>query len=252
MSEQHPVFGRSARVPDRTVVMGPGETEVYDVWEPRGPALGTTVVLVHGGFWRARYDRQHLTPLASALADDGFHVANIEFPRVGMPGGGWPGMGQAVAARVDAVLLDPALPDRLALVGHSAGGHLVLWLASSERSPRVSRVIALAPAVPLTEVHARGLSEGAAAELMGCQPADDPQRWEQADPASQRVTTPTVVLWGPADADIPPAMVASYAASRTGDEPVTVTEVPGADHFDLIDPSHAAYAVLRHLIRVVG
>lgn len=244
VSDEHPAFSRTARPIDRTVRLGPQECELYDVWVPPAP-IGTTVVLVHGGFWRARYDRHHLEPLASALALDGFHVANIEFPRVGMPSGGWPGMGQAVAARVDAVRDDQGLPDRLAVVGHSAGGHLALWLASSGRAPEVSQVVALAPAVPLAEVHARGLSRGAAQELMGCLPEQDPDFWAEADPDTQRLTTPTTVIFGPADADVPPAMTAAYAANRRFDEPCTMVEVPGADHFDLIDPGHAAYEVLR-------
>lgn len=249
MSDEHPAFSLATRPADRTVRLGEQASEVYDVWVPSA-AIGTTVVLIHGGFWRARYDRHHLEPLACALARDGFHVANIEFPRVGMPGGGWPAMGQAVASRVEAVAADPEVPDRLALVGHSAGGHLALWLASAGRSPTVSRVVALAPAVPLMEVHTRRLSHGAAQGLMGCPPEQAPDLWAQADPDTQRLTTPTTIILGSADTDVPATMSAGYAATRRPDEPCTLVEVPGADHFDLIDPGHAAYGLLRrHLPR---
>ena len=74
---------------------GPEQTDVYDVWEPRGDdaARGITVALVHGGFWREQYDRAHQSPLAEALARDGFTIASLEYPRIGMPEGGWPGTG---------------------------------------------------------------------------------------------------------------------------------------------------------------
>jgi hypothetical protein len=115
MSTDEPdVLTRSARPPDRTVVTGPEQTDVYDVWEPpadRAPR-GLTVALVHGGFWREQYDRHHLPPLAAALAADGFHVANLEYPRIGMPGGGWPGTGTSVSDRVESALADDQLPHR--------------------------------------------------------------------------------------------------------------------------------------------
>ncbi|CCH77856.1 hypothetical protein BN12_230033 [Nostocoides japonicum T1-X7] len=95
------------------------------------PARAVTVALVHGGFWKAAYDRTHLRSLAGALARDGFHVASVEYPRVGMPGGGWPGTGDAVADALTAIVADPSLPSPVVAVGHSAGGHLVAWCASS-------------------------------------------------------------------------------------------------------------------------
>ena len=137
MSNDDPgTMRRSARPPDRTEVTGPLQTDVYDVWEPTpGRARHVTVALVHGGFWREQYDRTSTNPLAEALANDGFHVVNLEYPRIGMPGGGWPGTGASVLARLESVHADTHLPDRAVVVGHSAGGHLVLWLASGAAPP---------------------------------------------------------------------------------------------------------------------
>ena len=101
MSDADPeILARRVRPPDRTEVSGPAATDVYDIFEPDpARARGVTVALLHGGFWRERYDRAHLAPLADALARDGFHVANLEYPRVGMPSGGWPGSGLVPADR---------------------------------------------------------------------------------------------------------------------------------------------------------
>jgi acetyl esterase/lipase len=103
------------------------------------PATGPLplVIVIHGGFWRAIYDRTHTAPQCVALARAGWAVAALEYRRVG-GGGGWPETFADVAAGVDAVpeALGSAIdPDRVVLMGHSAGGHLALWAAGRHRLP---------------------------------------------------------------------------------------------------------------------
>jgi acetyl esterase/lipase len=239
------ILFRSARPPDRTQVTGPEQTDVYDVWEPTNErARGITVALVHGGFWREEYDRAHLAPLAEALARDGFHVANLEYPRTGMPGGGWPGTGQAVLDRVASVRADTHLPDRVIVVGHSAGGHLALWLASADRAPWLTGVVALAPAADLGEVDRLGLSNDAARDLLGGSPEVVPGAWADADPARQRLTVPAVVVTGEFDDVVPASVTEAYAASRTPEEPLHTAVARRADHFDVADPASTAYLLV--------
>ncbi|MGL5817017.1 MAG: alpha/beta hydrolase family protein [Phycicoccus sp.] len=236
---------RPARPPDRTEVTGPLATDLYDVWEPApARARGITVALVHGGFWREQYDRAHLSPLAEALVRDGFHVANLEYPRIGMPGGGWPGTGAAVLARLESIRTDTDLPGRVVVVGHSAGGHLVLWVASAGRAAWVTGVLALAPAADLGEVDRLGLSDGAARALVGAAPEDAPEAWADADPARQHLDVPTVILTGEADDVVPASVVDRYVASRREDEPLHTAVARGADHDDLVDPASSAYLLL--------
>jgi len=102
---------------------------------------GGLVLLLHGGFWRAAYDRAHLGPLAAALAAEGYVVCSPEFRRVGQPGGGWPGTFDDIAAAVDtlpgAVALAP-VSDPAAC--HRAGlSHAAATSTSSTRSPRPGR-----------------------------------------------------------------------------------------------------------------
>ncbi|MGL5928221.1 MAG: alpha/beta hydrolase family protein [Dermatophilaceae bacterium] len=245
MDDESGTLQRPARPPDRTEVTGPLTTDVYDVWEPApARARGITVALVHGGFWRERYDRTHLGPLAEALARDGFHAVSLEYPRVGMPDGGWPGTGAAVLAQVEAVRTDPDLPGRVVVVGHSAGGHLALWLASGGRAAWLAGVIALAPAADLGEVDRLGLSDGAARALLGSAPADAPENWADADPARQQLGVPTVILTGDADDVMPTSVVDRYLATRRADEPLHTAVARGADHLDLVDPASSAYLLL--------
>ncbi len=245
VSDDTDILFRSARPPDRTEVTGPERTDVYDVWEPQADrARGVTVALLHGGFWREQYDRAHLAPLAEALARDGFQVASLEYPRIGMPGGGWPGTGQAVLDRVESVRADTDLPDRVILVGHSAGGHLALWLASGERAPWITGVVALAPAADLGVVNRMGLSDDAARALLGGSPEEAPEAWADADPARQRLTVPTVIVTGEFDDVVPAEVVDSYVAGRTAEEPLHTAVARRADHFDVIDPAGPAYLLV--------
>jgi acetyl esterase/lipase len=199
---------------------------------------------VHGGFWREQYDRASTNPLAEALARDGFHVANLEYPRIGMPGGGWPGTGTAVLARLEAVHEDTHLPDRVVVVGHSAGGHLALWLASDDHAPWLTGVVALAPAADLGEVDRLGLSDNAARALLGGTPDEAPDAWADADPGRQRLTRPAVIVTGELDDIVPASVIDTYVTTRTADEPLRTAVARNADHFAVIDPRADAYLLV--------
>ncbi|NHA69760.1 alpha/beta hydrolase family protein [Phycicoccus flavus] len=245
MSDEPEVMSRSARQPDRTEVTGPEQTDVYDVWEPDPHrARGVTVGLVHGGFWRERYDRAHLAPLADALARDGFHVASLEYPRTGMPGGGWPGTAESLRARVASVAADTDLPDPLVLVGHSAGGHLVLWLASEDRVDGLLGVIGLGPVADLAEADRLHLGDDAVRAFLGGGPEEVPDAFAEADPARQRLTARAVLVSGERDDVVPPAVADTYAAGRAEGDPVSTSTARGADHFDLVDPESPAYLLV--------
>src|SRR6202012_3864309 len=68
--------------------------------ERLGPRSGSPlVVFIHGGFWRERGDASTIREIARRCATElGVSAWNLEYPRIGMDGGGWPGTGEAVRA----------------------------------------------------------------------------------------------------------------------------------------------------------
>src|SRR5580700_9305062 len=107
------ILTRTARPPDQVLRYGPRHDQFADLrlpdWSERAEKFSpelpdwAVVIFLHGGFWRAAYDRTHTGPLAEALAAEGFAVCAPEFRRTGEPGGGWPGTFDDVAAAIDAL-----------------------------------------------------------------------------------------------------------------------------------------------------
>lgn len=229
---------------------GTASEQFGDLWLPDdGDRPFPVVVLIHGGFWRNRYALDLMDPLAADLAARGFAAWNIEYRRVGDEGGGWPGTFDDVAAAIDHIT---ALADEhgldigsVALVGHSAGGHLALWAAGRADAAVVPFIaIGQGPVVDVIACAEAGLSDGAAIELLGGTPEEVPERYRDATPnlsAGPRM----VAVVGSADVNVPPAF--SVDPGQPG--AIEVVDIDGADHFDLIDPTHAAWAAVVEMLR---
>ncbi|SCG50577.1 alpha/beta hydrolase family protein [Micromonospora inositola] len=244
------VLTRPAPAPDVTVAYGDHPEQVADLRRPAGDGPARPlVVVVHGGFWRTEYDRSHTGPMAAALAALGHPVAQVEYRRTGQPDGGWPHTLTDVLAGVAALpgLAATAMPDRVApvppiLVGHSAGGHLALYVAA-HAPETVGGVLALAPVADLAEAYRLDLDSGAVAVLLGGGPADVPDRYAAADPSTLvPIRVRSVVVHGGQDRQVPVGMSRSWvAAARAAGSPATLVELPECEHFGLIAPDSAAW-----------
>src|SRR6188472_1360322 len=95
---------------DERIVYGPEPLQFADVRNADGDALA---LVLHGGSWKATYNLTHLAHLCILLGEHGVPTLNVEYRRVGDPGGGWPGSLGDVLLAVD---LARTLARRLVLV----------------------------------------------------------------------------------------------------------------------------------------
>jgi len=236
--------------------------QVGELWLPGGsaaPARGWPVaVLLHGGFWRALHTFELMRPLAADLTQRGMAVWNLEYRRVGGPGGGWPGTLEDVAAGVDALAglagsrrLDLA---RMVAIGHSAGGQLALWAAARPGLPAGApgagpvavrpAAVSLAGVCDLVAAAGDDLGEGAAVAFLGSTPGEAPDRYALASPLARLpLGASQLLVHGDADDRVPVGQSRAYAAAAAAaGDPVDLLELPGVDHMAVIDPSSPAWA----------
>ena len=120
-------------------------------------------------------------------------------------------------------------------------GRLALWVAAEITDLR--GVAGLAPVANLRRCWELHLSNDAVVELIGGTPDEFPDRYRAADPAGRPTPVPRVLIHGSAD-DIVPVDI-----SRTYPLPARIVEIPGADHFGLIDPTSTAWPeVMREIV----
>jgi acetyl esterase/lipase len=244
----------------RTVeAYGAGRLQRGEWWLPPGAAARTgrlpTVVLVHGGYWQPGYDRSLEDAVAADLAGRGYLVWNLDYAAGDVP---WPATLLDVAAGHDHLTrgryADRVDPARTAVVGHSAGGHLALWLASRSRlpagapgaapvAPPPALAVGQAPVAALVRAAAEGLGDGAAVDLLDGTPEDAPERYALADPvALAPAGVPTLLLHSLEDALVPITQSQAYVAAAG--PTARLVQVRG-DHFAHLDPRSPALQELR-------
>lgn len=243
MKEDESVYSRTAAQPDETVAYGSGSEQIADLrFGGEGAERRPLVMVVHGGFWRPQWDRAHAGPQSAALASAGWTVATIEYRRV-------PGQPDLTLDDVSrAVVSVPALAKhhngKVVLIGHSAGGHLVLWAGAKNVSPGIAGVIALAPAADLRLSQQRDLGNGAALAFLGVDATERPDVDPKVLPTPRM---PVTIIQGALDDTVPPEIARSYVATHRS---VRLIELPGAGHAAVIDPLSRAWpTVIEELSR---
>ena len=251
---------------DSRVPYGAEAAQFGQLWLPQAGGPHPVVVLLHGGYWRARYGLEYFGHAAAALRDERLAVWNVEYRRLGEPGGGWPGTFQDVGRALDALRglaeRSPLDLGRVVALGHSAGGQLALWAAARHRLSgggplvvpdplRRAGAIALAGVVDLRRAWELQLSDGVVNDLLGGSPREVDARYRSTSPFELLpFEVPQVLIHGTDDVNVPLELSERYhrAALAAGD-PCELHVLPGAGHFEVVDPRTAAWQRVLAAVR---
>jgi acetyl esterase/lipase len=262
------VLALPAAPPDFCISYGDDPAQCAELRLPAGDGPHPVAVVVHGGCWLGEYDLRTTSAVADALRGAGCATWHVEYRRLGMAGGGWPGTFTDVGAGIDA--LRQAARDhrldlgRVVVVGHSAGGHLAMWAAARHRVPRdsevwmpdpleVAGVVSLAGIVDLRAflaIQESSCGGPVVTRLLGGSPSEVPGRWGAASPAEMLpLGIRQVLITGADDRVVPPSIGAGYArAARAAGDRVDEIVVADAAHFEVIAPGSVAWPTVKRAV----
>jgi acetyl esterase/lipase len=242
---------------DARLTYGTDPNQFGDLRLPKSKGPFPAVMNIHGGFWRAKYDLAHTGHLCAALTARNLATWNVEYRRVGNPGGGWPHTFEDIR---NAYRFLPQIAQRYNLdsaktlvMGHSAGGQLALCLAAHE--PSLKNVVSLAGVVDLQQAWELHLSNNAVVEFLGGSPKDVPEHYHEADPMQLKISQATQwLIHGAADDVVPPPFSRDYTqAKKMRGEDVHYLEISTSGHFELVDPHSTAWpkveSTVLHLLQ---
>ncbi len=218
------------------------------------------IILIHGGCWRAQFGLSQLGLLSQSLSKLGFAVYNLEFRRLGN-GGGWPITFEDVALGADylqKIAQQYSLDlSNITTMGHSAGGHLALWLAGRHHLPDdsplrhdsplpIHKAISLAGIPDLEAGVAQNICRGACEELVGGLPNNVPERYQQASPINLLpLNIPQVHLVGELDPIVPVEYLKPYIETAKRHDKVQFEVIPDIGHFEMVMPDTLAWEFIK-------
>jgi acetyl esterase/lipase len=244
----------------RRIAYGSDPLQFGELRVPATKGPHPVAIVVHGGCWVAKLPNMearavaidNMRPAAAALTDAGIASWNIEYRRLGNDGGGWPGTFQDVARAADFVRTLAAEHEldvtRVIAIGHSAGGHLAMWLAARGKIAATSDLYVKDPLRLTGVVDLDGPADLKATlpmqqpvcgspvvtNLIGGTPEERPERYRDGSPIELLpLRVPQAVFIGKMFA----GHAAGYQAAveRTSDT-LQMTTLPEAGHFVFIDP----------------
>ena len=221
------------------IAYGGGPLQFGDLRVPQGGGPFPLAVVLHGGYWQSTYNLIHTGHMCIVLADEGIATWNLEYRRVGDPGGEWPAAGEDVGLALSRLDELPFEHDgRTVLVGHSAGGQLALWAAKRTGLP----VVALAPVSDVRDATERRGPGSAPARFMA------PDQYADGSPVELLpLGVPQIVIHGTADDSVPFEMSERYVEAAGVEAELVALD--GTGHFELIDPQAPELGVTLDAIR---
>lgn len=254
---------------DFLVPYGEEELQIGELRTPLSQDTFPLVIFLHGGCWLSAYNLDYLSAAAGDLVKEGYAVWTPEYRRVGDKGGGYPNTFKDVQASVNfARTLAEIYPldlENVVVMGHSAGGHLALWLASQNNLSKKSRlynpnplplkgVISLAGITDLVAYDKVGNDcSTAVVELMGGKATEQVSRYAKCSPIKLLPSNiPTRLIQGEVDNIVPASQGEAYAAkAKAAGDNAEVINIEGSGHFDMVSPYSAAWKVIKSELKLM-
>ena len=235
--------------PNRKVQYGEYPLQKAEYWSSADLSLNKRnkqeplLLLIHGGCWLNQFDLQHIRPLAAKFSELGIAVLSIEYRRIGDSGGGFPGTFSDVAAALEYAETLPH--DDIFVAGHSAGGHLALWLAATHPSKKLKGAIGLA-AISNLNRYSMGSSscQRATLDLMKGGPEEVPERYAQTSPHLLDLIRPVFLIHGSRDNIVSIEQSKEFCQAKSCE----LETIQNKGHFDLIDPRQQAVSSTAKII----
>ncbi len=235
--------------PDHRYNYGDEAQQFAELYMPATASPHPVILLAHGGCYYESYNLQPISPVARSLADEGFAVWNIEYRRAGN-GGDFPNMFLDVGAAAD-YLREVADAHELDLsqvvsVGHSAGGHLALWLAGRQQLSATSAVytadplliagvVGLAPIADIADALDQGMCGPALPTVISSHQTATATNLEDVSPAAMLpLGIPQIHLVGTEDKLIRRNIQRYVDAAEEASDGVELIVLEGAGHFELV------------------
>lgn len=248
--------------PDATIAYGDDPLQLVDIWKPQdGAAIHPAVIMIHGGCWQTDIaQRDIMNWIAADLRDHGVGVWNIEYRGVDR-GGGYPetylDVGRAADLFAEKAVEYGFMQSKIVVIGHSAGGHLALWLANRPKLAVDTPLRGEKPVRPVLAISQGGLPDLRAGELRDGHPCgtEAPKRmaqsqYERTSPPQMEVGEARQLLFNnDEDRIAPPDYAESYKAKMAAKGvTVEIVETAGEGHVELIAPDSRSWAKQRELI----
>jgi acetyl esterase/lipase len=262
---------------DHKIAYGDHADQYGELWLPKKRKTDATssipvVVLLHGGCWRADLPGPELVAfLADALRGEGVAVWSVTYRRVGTKTekfSPYPDTFLDVIHATEKVReLSPKFSldlNRVVTAGHSAGGHLAMWIAARARLPLTSPLyrkdaLRIHATVGIAALPDLAYARAASAHACGADTVDklvDIQSRGDAAYADTSVTpllplnVPQTLVSGVYDGIAAPAHAWRYRErAREKNETVQLVTIDNAAHFELIAPwTDAGREVVQKII----
>lgn len=243
-----------------------GRSLLCDVYEPpEAQRNGAAILLLHGGSWQGG-DRSQLRGYGILLGREGYLCVASEYRL--LPEHGWPAQVHDAKAALRWMRANSAElgidPDRIAVQGNSAGGHLALMVAGTPGNEElagpahpgiaddVCAVMAIYPPTVLTIPVGRALTEGGSQMIASFGEGDEGRRnAELASPLSHAKPgfPPTLLIHGTADTIVPhKSSQLMYDALAAAGVPVDLHLIAGQPHAFDVQPGFGRLCAAEMLL----